>query len=404
MQYEFCVIGGGIVGLATALELLKSRSGASVVVLEKEETPAAHQTGHNSGVIHSGIYYAPGSLKARMCRDGAAATKAFAAEHDIPFEECGKLIVATTPQEVSRLDALYARGRENALDIARLSASELRAAEPEVSGLAAVHVPMAGIIDYREVCRRMVAEIERLGGELRLGTEVETIRETPVAVEIGIRDGIIRADRLVACAGLQSDRLARKAGIRIDHRIVPFRGEYYALAPGVASQVKHLIYPVPDPSVPFLGIHLTRMIDGGTTVGPNAMLGFAREGYANWSANLADIASMAAYPGFWRAMGANLRHARTELCNSLFVNAYLRECRKYFPALTREHLRPYPAGIRAQAVRSDGSMVHDFLFHATERMLHVCNAPSPAATSAIPIARTIAARVLADRREDAAAE
>lgn len=394
MIYDFCVIGGGIVGLATALRLLECRPGASLVLVEKETDVATHQTGHNSGVVHAGVYYAPGSLKARLCTAGAEATKAFAARHGIPLEVCGKLIVATSPLELERMAALETRARQNGLEIHRLSAAELRAAEPGVAGVGALLVPATGIVDYRRISRTMAAEITRLGGEVRLGETVRAIAEGGDAVSIRTDRGGITARRMLACAGLQSDRIAAMAGLRIDHRIVPFRGEYYALDERLNGAVRHLIYPVPDPDMPFLGIHLTRMIDGRTTVGPNAALGLAREGYGRFSLDLRDIASMAGFPGLWRNLFSNLRHAGGELTNSLFRRAYLRQCRKYYPDLRLSDLKPYPAGIRAQAIMRNGAMVDDFLFLSSERMLHVCNAPSPAATSAMPIAETIVARLL----------
>ncbi|KQT87148.1 L-2-hydroxyglutarate oxidase [Aurantimonas sp. Leaf443] len=393
MIHDHCVVGGGIVGLATALRLLEARPGSGVVLLEKEDRLGAHQTGHNSGVIHAGLYYPPGSLKAELCRKGAEATKAFCAEHAIPFETCGKLVVATTPREVARMDALLERSRANGVAVRRIDGDELLRIEPNVTGLAALLVPSTGIVDYAAVCRAMGAQIARLGGEIRLRTRVTAIAETAGAVEVATEGGSLRARRLVACAGLQSDRLAALAGLAVDHRIVPFRGEYYRLAPRHDAVVRHLIYPVPDPDLPFLGIHLTRMIDGSVTVGPNAVVGLAREGYARLSVNLRDAAEIAAFPGFWRTLARYPGSAASELRNSLSKRAYLEACRKYCPALELSDLLPHPAGIRAQAVRRDGTLVHDFVFAQTERMLHVCNAPSPAATSALPIADAILARL-----------
>lgn len=393
MIHDHCVVGGGIVGLATALRLLEARPGSGVVLLEKEDRLGAHQTGHNSGVIHAGLYYPPGSLKAELCRKGAEATKAFCAEHAIPFETCGKLVVATTPREVARMDALLERSRANGVAVRRIDGDELLRIEPNVTGLAALLVPSTGIVDYAAVCRAMGAQIARLGGEIRLRTRVTAIAETAGAVEVATEGGSLRARRLVACAGLQSDRLAALAGLAVDHRIVPFRGEYYRLASRHDAVVRHLIYPVPDPDLPFLGIHLTRMIDGSVTVGPNAVVGLAREGYARLSVNLRDAAEIAAFPGFWRTLARYPGSSASELRNSLSKRAYLDACRKYCPALELSDLLPHPAGIRAQAVRRDGTLVHDFVFAQTERMLHVCNAPSPAATSALPIADAILARL-----------
>ncbi|NVP57190.1 L-2-hydroxyglutarate oxidase [Mycoplana rhizolycopersici] len=394
MLYDYCVIGGGIVGLATAMQLLEARPGASLVLIEKEDALGLHQTGHNSGVIHAGIYYPPGSLKAELCRKGAQATKDFCAEHDIAFEVCGKLLVATNPLEAKRMEALLERSQSNAIEVHRISEGELREREPNIAGLGALFVPSTGIVSYAEVCRAMGRIIAARGGEIRLGTRVSAIRETADTVSISSDGESWQARKLVACAGLQSDRLARLAGLPIDHRIVPFRGEYYRLPDEKSGIVRHLIYPIPDPDLPFLGIHLTRMIDGSVTVGPNAVLGFAREGYGHLSLSPGDVVDYALFPGFWKTLLGNRKSALVEMRNSLWKRGYLEECRKYCPGLELADLLPHRAGIRAQAVRRDGTLVHDFLFAATDRMLHVCNAPSPAATSAIPIADMIVERVL----------
>lgn len=393
MIFDYCIIGGGIVGLATAMRLLEGRPGCSLILIEKEDALGRHQTGHNSGVIHAGIYYPPGSLKAELCRKGAEATKAFCAENDIRFETCGKLLVATSDLEMQRMDALYERSKQNTIEVYRVSEEELKEREPNIRGRGALFVPSTGIVSYAEVCQAMGRRIAKLGGDIRLSTRVTGIREAIDAVDVASEGESWRARKLVACAGLQSDRLAALAGLPIEHRIVPFRGEYFRLPPDKNDIVRHLIYPIPDPALPFLGVHLTRMIDGSVTVGPNAVIGFAREGYPRLSVNLADIADYALYPGFWKTVVANRKSAVTELRNSLWKPGYLAECRKYCPSLTLADLLPYEAGIRAQAVRKDGTLVHDFLFAATDRMLHVCNAPSPAATSAIPIAEMLVERL-----------
>ena len=394
MRFDFCVIGGGIVGLATAMKLLERRPGASLVVLEKESRLGQHQTGHNSGVIHAGIYYTPGSLKAELCRRGSQATKDFCTEHGIPFEVCGKLLVATNALEAERMDALYERSRTNQIDVERLDAQELKRREPNIRGVGALFVAATGIVDYRLVCDAMGRVIRAAGGTIELGVEVSDIRETAQEVAVAAGDRRWTAKRLVACAGLQSDRLARIAGMTIDHRIVPFRGEYYQLPPDKNEIVKSLIYPIPDPELPFLGIHLTRMIDGSVTVGPNAVLGFAREGYPKFSFNVRDVLDFASFPGFWKVVLKNRKSAMVETVNSLWKRGYLKQCQKYCPSLTLEDLGPYEAGIRAQAVMRDGTLVHDFLFVETDRMLHVGNAPSPAATSAIPIGEMIAEKCI----------
>jgi (S)-2-hydroxyglutarate dehydrogenase len=394
MIFDFCVVGGGIVGLATAMELLRRRPGSSLVLLEKESGLAQHQTGHNSGVIHAGIYYLPGSLKAKLCRRGEAATKSFCEEHSIPFEVCGKMLVATNALEFQRLDALFARAQENRIDVERVSAAELKRQEPSIIGVGALMVKSTGIVDYKRVAEAMGDVVRSSGGEVLSGIQVNAIRETSDVVEIRASDQQWRARQLIVCAGLQSDRLAKIAGLSIEYKIVPFRGEYYRLPTKLNGIVRHLIYPVPNPDLPFLGIHLTRMIDGGVTVGPNAVLGLAREGYPKFSFSLQDVGEYALFPGFWKMIGSNLASGLVEIRNSLWKRWYLGECRKYCPELTIEDLLPEKAGIRAQAVMPDGSLVHDFLFAQTGRMLHVCNAPSPAATSAIPIAEMIADKCL----------
>ncbi|WP_416772742.1 L-2-hydroxyglutarate oxidase [Pseudomonas sp. RHF3.3-3] len=397
MLYDFCIIGGGIVGLATAMELLKRQPGASLVILEKEASLARHQTGHNSGVIHAGIYYAPGSLKADLCKRGAQATKDFCREHGIAYEVCGKMLVASTPLEMQRMNALYERSQLNGLKVERLDAEELRRREPNIVGLGALFLDATGIVDYRQVCEAMARVITGSGGEIRLQQTVTAIRENTDSVTVSTEDGVWQARRLVACAGLQSDRLATLAGVPIDHQIIPFRGEYFRLPASKNDIVNHLIYPIPDPELPFLGVHLTRMIDGSVTVGPNAVLGLGRENYRKFSVNWRDVAQYARFPGFWKTIRQNLRSGTQELKNSLSRRGYLELCRKYCPSLVVEDLLPYEAGIRAQAVMRDGSLVHDFLFAETARMVHVCNAPSPAATSAMPIGEMIAKRILGPR-------
>jgi L-2-hydroxyglutarate oxidase len=390
LVFDYCVIGGGIVGLATTMELLKRRPGSGIVVLEKEGSLAQHQTGHNSGVIHAGIYYVPGSLKAELCRRGALATKSFCDEHGIPYEVCGKLLVATNTLEAERMNALFERAKKNNIDVERLDAVELKRREPNIVGVGALFVKSTGIVDYKQVSGAMGNVVRVAGGEIEFGINVDSIKESPNEVTIAAGDRRWIAKRLIACAGLQSDRLARIAGCKIEHQIVPFRGEYYRLPANKNNIVRHLIYPIPDPDLPFLGIHLTRMIDGGVTVGPNAVLGFSREGYPKFSFDLKDVREYSAFPGFWKTIKANLKSGVIEMRNSLFKQGYLKECQKYCPSLTLEDLLPEKAGIRAQAVMRDGTLVHDFLFVQTDRMLHVCNAPSPAATSAIPIGEMIA--------------
>lgn len=390
MIYDFCVIGGGIVGLATAMRLLDVHPGASLVLIDKEQGLAQHQTGHNSGVIHAGVYYAPQSLKAELCKRGAQATKAFCQAHAIAFEVCGKLLVASNRAELARMDALAQRARENGLALERLDAAGLREREPNIVGEGALFVDTTGIVDYRKVCAAMAAVIVSKGGEIRLGEAIQAIQENAGHVVVASRGRSLATKKLAVCGGLQSDRLATLAGLKIDHQIVPFRGEYFRLPASKNAIVKHLIYPVPNPELPFLGIHLTRMVDGSVTVGPNAVLGFARENYRKFSFNARDVLAYSRFPGFWKTIGQNLRPGLEEMKNSVFKKGYLKQCRKYCPSLTLEDLQPCEAGIRAQAVMRSGELVHDFLLIQTPRMLHVCNAPSPAATSAIPIGEMIA--------------
>jgi len=392
---DFCVVGGGIVGLATAVTLLERRPGARLVLVEKEPATGRHQSGHNSGVIHAGIYYEPGSLKASLCKAGATWTRTFCDANGIAYRNTGKLIVAADEVEDARLDALYDRAQRNELDVELIDDVELRRREPRIVGRRAIFLKSTGIVDYRQVCQALTRRIAELGGDVRTQWEVAAVDETDAGISVtGLGGQSVRADRLVVCGGLQADRLAALAGLPADFAIVPFRGEYYRLPARRAGLVSTLIYPVPDPDLPFLGVHLTLMMDGGITVGPNAVLGFAREGYARFSWDRADVASFARFPGFWQVAREQWRTGLVEQWNSLSKRGYLRLVHKYCPSLTVGDLRPEPAGIRAQAVRRDGTLVHDFLFEQTPRSLHVCNAPSPAATSAMPIAAMIADRLL----------
>ncbi|MGN8154884.1 L-2-hydroxyglutarate oxidase [Agrobacterium sp. 22094] len=394
MEKGIIVIGGGIVGLSTAMQLLDSFPQVQVTVLEKEDVLAGHQTGHNSGVIHAGVYYAPGSLKAQFCKEGAQATYEFCKEHNLPTDQCGKLIVASDAVGLERLDALYDRCLKNDLLPERLDERALREREPNIEGKGAIFVGSSGIADYPAIARQMANLITQKGGKVYTSARVTDVREEPNGVSIECAKETFRADYAIFCAGLHADRLARKCGVDVDFRIVPFRGEYYRLPSKLDNIVKHLIYPVPDPALPFLGVHLTRMIGGYVTVGPNAVLALAREGY-DWSrVSLRDLADMATFGGFWRVIARNLGSAAKEFGNSLFRQRYLAECQKYCPSLQIDDLVPYPAGVRAQAVLKDGTLVHDFLIRRTTRTLHVCNAPSPAATAALPIGRYLVAQFL----------
>lgn len=389
-MYDYVIIGGGIVGVSTAWQLKQKRPDSTIVLLEKEPHLARHQTGHNSGVIHAGVYYAPGSLKAKFCKAGLAATIQFCQDNDIPYEQCGKLLVATNEIEYQRMLALFERSKENGLDVELIDAHELRRREPNVAGIGAFLVKATGIVDYRQICMRMAGRFRQLGGEVRLNARVTDLREDEDIVTISVAGGeTIKTRYLIACAGLMADRVTGMLDIDIDFQIVPFRGEYFRLPATKNDIVKQLIYPIPDPDLPFLGVHLTRMIDGSVTVGPNAVQGWKREGYGHLNISQRDVAEMLQFPGFWKVALGNLKTGITETWNSFWKPGYLKRVQKYCPAIELQDLQPYPAGIRAQAVLRDGTLVHDFLFADSPRSLHVCNAPSPAATSAIPIGEYI---------------
>ena len=382
---NFLIIGGGIVGMATALKLSEMHPDKTITVLEKEPVLAAHQTGRNSGVIHAGVYYQPGSLKAEFCHKGVEATVAFCTKHQVAFEQVGKLIVATSEEELPRMDALYERSKVNGLNPVRVSVDELRKREPNVAGVGALFYETSGIVDYPAMTRKMAELVEQSGGKVVLNTKVTDITENADHVIVETSKGSFKADHLTVCGGLQADRLAKMAGVEIDFQIIPFRGEYYQLNRRLDDVVKHLIYPVPNPALPFLGVHLTPMIGGEVTIGPNAVLGLAREGYAKGSINIKDLVQMIGFSGFWLSIFQNLKSGIREIRNSLSKRYYLSLCQKYCPSLTLDDLEPYRTGIRAMAVLKNGSLYHDFLVKETPRMLHVCNAPSPAATSSLPI-------------------
>lgn len=393
MQYDFVIIGGGIVGVSTAWQLQSQYPNKKILLLEKEKALSRHQTGHNSGVIHAGVYYTPGSLKAQFCQQGADATLDFCKANDIAFDQCGKLLVATDREEYHRMLALADRCEENGIDFELLDAKELLRREPQISGVAAIYVPKTGIVNYSQVAETMAQKFVNAGGDLRTGHQVTGLEEHAdnIRVDISSDSGhlSINTGFLIACAGLAADRIARLMQLPIDFRIIPFRGEYYRLSSRCENVVKHLIYPIPDPALPFLGVHLTRMIDGSITIGPNAVLGFKREGYEQYNFNLRDSWETLSFPGFWKLARQNWRSAKEEFKNSWQKERYLKQAQKYCPQLEISDLEYIPAGIRAQAVMADGSLVHDFLFAESPRSLHVCNAPSPAATSAIPIGNYI---------------
>lgn len=389
--FDYVVAGGGIVGLATARELLLRRPGLRLAVVEKERSWGAHQTGHNSGVIHSGLYYKPGTRKAALALAGNRSMVAFCRERDIPIEVCGKLIVATSGAEVVQLRLLQERGISNGVAARWIDAGEIHGLEPHAAGLAALHVPQAGIVDYRLVCDAIARELQEQGADLRLGFKVGTIRSSPSAKRIQSDQGeVLEARTLVACCGLQSDRVARLDGVDPLARIVPFRGEYWQLRPERRTLVRNLIYPVPDPAFPFLGVHLTRMIDGSVHAGPNAVFGLSREGYRKTQVSLRDLGSALGYPGFWRMAGRHAGSGFQEMVRSLSRHRFAESARRLVPGIQDDDLVPAQAGIRAQALGRDGSLVDDFLLVPGTRSLHVCNAPSPAATASLEIAKAIA--------------
>jgi L-2-hydroxyglutarate oxidase len=389
---QVVVIGGGIVGLAVAREL--TARGDRVTVCEKENRWAAHQTGHNSNVVHAGLYYRPGSLKARTSVAGNASMVAFAREQGVPVRVCGKLVVATSADEVPRLEALAERARANGVPVSRLDAVRAREYEPEVACVAALRVESTAVVDYPGVCAALVRLLREAGADLRLGRPVLGIRPgRHGGVEVATHDEVLRADALVNCAGLHSDRVATLAGLRPTARIVPFRGEYHELRPSAAHLVRGLVYPVPDPSLPFLGVHLTRMLDDSVHAGPNAVLALSREGYGWSDVSVRDVAEVARFPGSWRLARRYARTGVDEVLRSVSRRRFAADLARLVPAITEDDLVRAGAGVRAQAMLPDGSLVDDFLIETAPGQVHVLNAPSPAATSALEIARQVADRV-----------
>jgi L-2-hydroxyglutarate oxidase len=389
MAPHYVIIGGGIVGVATAHRLTVDRPDATVTVVEKEDRLAAHQTGHNSGVIHAGVYYRPGSLKARLCRAGSQSMVAFCEEHDLPARVTGKLIVATHADELPRLHALHERATANGLPVTLITPEQAWEYEPHVACVAALHVASTGIADFAAVCRALARLVEKAGGQVRLGTRVTGIRADGAATVVETTGGDLRADYLINCAGLHADAVARLAGLRPEARIIPFRGEYYELRPDRRDLVRGLIYPVPDPQFPFLGVHFTRMIDGSVHAGPNAVLATAREGYGWGRIRPGDVADEVAWPGLWRLARRHWRYGLTEVRRSLSKRRFTESLARLVPEVTEDDLVPGGAGVRAQAITRDGGLVDDFLIVRAPRQAHVLNAPSPAATSSLEIARHI---------------
>ena len=391
------VVGAGIIGLAVARRLSEARPGAVVTVLEKEPEIAAHQTGRNSGVVHAGIYYAPGSLKARLCRRGVDLLRTYCAERALPYVECGKLVVALDEGELDRLRELERRAHANGVPGTRwLDGDDLRVVEPQAAGIAGLHSPTTAITDYVAVARAFREDVVSAGGSVVVGTEVHAIHATGREVQVRAGAEEVALDRLVVCAGLQSDRLARRAGDEHEPTIVPFRGEYHRLATGREDLVRGLVYPVPDPAYPFLGVHFTRRINGGVDVGPNAVLALAREGYRWRDVRLGDMSETLRSPGFRRLARRHWRMGAREMRGSLSSRAFYREARRYVPSLRPDDLVRAGAGVRAQALDPDGSLVDDFRIGRVGRVTTVRNAPSPGATSSLAIAEHIVDVVLGD--------
>jgi len=383
------IIGGGILGLATAYHLTQRFPQRRVVILEKEAELAQHQTGHNSGVLHSGIYYKPGSLKAANCREGKKAMEAFCAAEGIDYEICGKVIVATNDGELPALQRIYERGQANGVHCALIDAEHLHELEPAAAGIKAIHVPEAGIVNYRQVCQRLAARLQERDGQIVTNARVTGIRQQSGEVVLQTLAGDFTVAYVVNCAGLHSDRVAALGGERPGVKIVPFRGEYYEVKPHAQHLCRNLIYPVPDPSFPFLGVHFTRMSKGGVECGPNAVLAFAREGYRKSDINLRDLVETLTYSGFLRLAATYWQTGLGEMWRSFSKAAFVKALQHLIPAIRAEDLEPAPAGIRAQAIAPDGTMVDDFMIHATARIVNVCNAPSPAATASLNIGRLI---------------
>lgn len=397
MQVDIAIVGGGIVGLATAYHLTEKYPNKSLAVIEKEPSIAKHQTGNNSGVIHSGLYYKPGSLKAKNCIDGYHMLLAFCDEHSIPYELCGKVVVATDKSELSRLRDLYDRGRENGLEgLQMLNQEELREIEPYLVGIQGIRVPQTGIINYTRVCEKLAKVIESRGGKILLHTKVKAIEEKGDEVQIVTNKSFIECKLMVNCAGLYSDDVAKEHLGKVDTKIIPFRGEYYELTAEAEHLVKHLIYPVPDPAFPFLGVHFTRMSEGGIEAGPNAVFAFKKEGYKKTDFKASEFFGSLLWPGFQKVMMKYWKTGLGEMHRSFSKKAFTKALQRLIPEIKEEHLVAAPAGVRAQACDRTGGLLDDFKLVTKKRAIHVINAPSPAATSSLSIGKTISEMVELD--------
>jgi L-2-hydroxyglutarate oxidase len=383
------ILGGGIVGLATAYNLTQQQPGLSIRILEKEPDVGAHQTGHNSGVLHSGIYYKPGSLKAANCRIGKQAMERFCLENGVPHDICGKVIVAVDEREFPALQRIYERGQQNGVRCEIIGHERLKELEPYAAGVKAIHVPEAGIVNYRAVCRKMAELVQQRDGDVRTGTRVIGIRHEERLIAIQTTAGDFTADYVVNCTGLFADRVAKLTGRKTPEKVIPFRGEYFELRPESQYLCKNLIYPVPDPSFPFLGVHFTRMIEGGIECGPNAVLAFAREGYKKTDINFRDLAETLTYGGFLKLAARHWRMGAGEMWRSLSKRAFVRALSRLMPLIQDADLIPHRAGVRAQAISPAGNLIDDFLIDAEHRVVNVLNAPSPAATSSLNVGKLV---------------
>ena len=393
MPVDCVIVGGGIIGLSVAMTLGRRQPGIKILVLEKEADIALHQTGRNSGVIHSGIYYRPGSFKARFAHAGNRSMVDFCKTHGIAHEVCGKVIVATKKEELPLLESLHRRGLENGLAATKLSGEEVQEIEPHVRCLRGIKVPSTGIVNYRAVCAKYAELIQEGGGRVETGVEMKTIRGNGSGHLLETATGEIEAGFLINCGGLQSDRIAQRAGVSLNAKIVPFRGEYYELVPGKRNLVKGLIYPVPNPEFPFLGVHFTKMIDGSVHAGPNAVLAFKREGYRKTDLNCTDLLETLTYRGFWKLARKHYKEGIKEMYRSLSKKAFARSLQQIIPEIEESDLVPTHAGVRAQALSPDGNLVDDFLIVNGRNSIHLCNAPSPAATASLEIGNAVADKV-----------
>ena len=390
MNADIVIVGGGIVGLATAYHLTEKHPNKKILVLEKEDEVAHHQTGNNSGVIHSGLYYKPGSLKAKNCIDGYHMMIQFCDEHEIPYDLCGKVVVATDKSELGRLRDLFDRGRENGLEgLEMLDQARLKEIEPHLAGIQGIRVPQTGIVNYKQVCQKLAEIITQRGGEIHLNTLVQSMKETADNVQITTSTISVECQLIINCAGLYSDEVAKMHLGKLDTRIIPFRGEYFELTAEAEHLVKHLIYPVPDPNFPFLGVHFTRMIGGGIEAGPNAVFAFKKEGYLRTDFNFKEFFGSLLWPGFQKVMFKYWKTGLGEMYRSFSKKAFTKALQRLIPEVQEEHLVPAPAGVRAQACDRTGGLLDDFKIVHEKRAIHVINAPSPAATSSLSIGKTI---------------